>query len=104
MTQWHKERQHWDTEPSYRFHHPQTHTSSTVKKNKPKNPTINDASSSRAPVHMSQGRRGRTVPPPYLGPLEGQERAGVRKNSGKALRSVTVEALGGGSHALAGLL
>lgn len=32
MTQWHKDRQHWDTEPSHRFHHQETRTSSTVKK------------------------------------------------------------------------
>lgn len=32
MTQWHKGRQHWDTEPSHRFHHQETHTSNTGKK------------------------------------------------------------------------
>lgn len=48
--------------------------------------------------------RGRTIKAPYLGPLEGQERAGARNDRGELFWNVTVRAPGGCSHILGVLL
>lgn len=78
MIQWRKGRQHWDTEPSHRFHPQETRTSSTVEK---KNVCLELQGGTRA---SPAGRERRsTVEPPHLRPLEGQERAGVGKDRGE---------------------